>query len=431
MTLFGISFGDAFRSTFARGFSGHAGGAAIAQGLLVAASPVLTRLYSPADFAIFALFTALVSAVSPAVTGRYEMAMAIPRAASQVRALLSIAVVLSWLCSLGVLILLVAFGSRLLAFIGAADLGYWSVLVPPALALTGTMTALVSYANLQQHFGTIALARIAQAATSVVCGIALGLAGAAAGGLIAAMLAGLAASVGYLAMRHVRAFGPGRDAFRVTRMLSLARRFRDYPLYNATSGLLNGVQLALPVFFLGHDYSAEVLGLYALGYRVVAAPLGILSGAVAQVNIVEINRRRHAGRPLLSYTLVLVAGLAFVGGAPLAVLALFAPAIFEFIFGSPWREAGAYVTILVPALAIQFVASALSTTLGATRHNVLAAAWRIFALCIILAGLHLWSGQVDAYGVMMVISCATALSYGVLMILIVHCARKAQLRGVP
>ena len=50
-------------------------GAALAQAAMVLFAPVLTRLYEPADFAVYALFVALVTLISAVAPGRYEFAL--------------------------------------------------------------------------------------------------------------------------------------------------------------------------------------------------------------------------------------------------------------------------------------------------------------------------------------------------------------------
>ena len=54
-------------------------GTALAQILLIAISPILTRLYTPAEFGTFALFTSLTSAIAVVAAGRYELAVILPR----------------------------------------------------------------------------------------------------------------------------------------------------------------------------------------------------------------------------------------------------------------------------------------------------------------------------------------------------------------
>jgi O-antigen/teichoic acid export membrane protein len=55
-----------------------AGGTALTQGLLVAASPLLTRLYSPEDFGVLAVYMSLVVFVVIGATLRYECALPLP-----------------------------------------------------------------------------------------------------------------------------------------------------------------------------------------------------------------------------------------------------------------------------------------------------------------------------------------------------------------
>lgn len=67
------------RSPYARNVITLMTGTGLAQAIPVAISPILTRLYSPEDFGVFALYLATVSIVSVLVTGRYELAIFPPK----------------------------------------------------------------------------------------------------------------------------------------------------------------------------------------------------------------------------------------------------------------------------------------------------------------------------------------------------------------
>ena len=54
-------------------------GTIAAQLFTVAVSPILTRLYTPADFGVFALFTAMNAVLSIVAAARYETAIMLPR----------------------------------------------------------------------------------------------------------------------------------------------------------------------------------------------------------------------------------------------------------------------------------------------------------------------------------------------------------------
>ena len=66
------------RSTFGRGVASLTTGTVIGQLLLLAASPVVTRLYSAEDFGVFGVFVSLVSILSVVSSLRYQIAIPIP-----------------------------------------------------------------------------------------------------------------------------------------------------------------------------------------------------------------------------------------------------------------------------------------------------------------------------------------------------------------
>ena len=63
---------------FGRGVAVLGGGAAAAQAIAVAASPILTRLYSPADFGVLAVYTSLVSLLGAVAALSYHQAIPLP-----------------------------------------------------------------------------------------------------------------------------------------------------------------------------------------------------------------------------------------------------------------------------------------------------------------------------------------------------------------
>ena len=54
-------------------------GTTIAQAIPIAISPILTRIYTPEDFGIFAIFLAITLIIGSIANGRYELAIMIPK----------------------------------------------------------------------------------------------------------------------------------------------------------------------------------------------------------------------------------------------------------------------------------------------------------------------------------------------------------------
>src|SRR5690606_21592699 len=63
------------RAGFVRNVAVLAGGTALGQLLTIAASPVLTRLYDPADFGVLGVYAALLTTITTVASLRYELAI--------------------------------------------------------------------------------------------------------------------------------------------------------------------------------------------------------------------------------------------------------------------------------------------------------------------------------------------------------------------
>jgi O-antigen/teichoic acid export membrane protein len=63
---------------FARGVAIMTAGTALGQGLVVVLAPLLTRLYTPTDFGVLAVYGSVVSLVAVVASLRYELAIALP-----------------------------------------------------------------------------------------------------------------------------------------------------------------------------------------------------------------------------------------------------------------------------------------------------------------------------------------------------------------
>ena len=69
-------------------------GTGLAQAIPIAISPILTRLYTPEEFGIFALYIAITAILTILVTGRYELAIMLPKEDEDAVNILSISEIL-------------------------------------------------------------------------------------------------------------------------------------------------------------------------------------------------------------------------------------------------------------------------------------------------------------------------------------------------
>lgn len=84
------------------------GGTVFAQGLMVATTPILTRLFTPSEFGKLAIFMAVVSVVATTVALRYEVNILIPKDKSDAQQLVFLSIAIS--IGLGIFFSIVAWG---------------------------------------------------------------------------------------------------------------------------------------------------------------------------------------------------------------------------------------------------------------------------------------------------------------------------------
>ena len=67
------------KSEMLRNLTVLTGGTVFAQAIPIAIAPILSRLYSPEDFGVWALYVSFVSFLSVLSTGRYQFAIMLPK----------------------------------------------------------------------------------------------------------------------------------------------------------------------------------------------------------------------------------------------------------------------------------------------------------------------------------------------------------------
>jgi len=331
-------------------------GSALAQAIPLAVSPVLTRLYTPEDFGVFALFVAVTGIFSAVACGRYEAAVLLPASEEEALHIVALAGLLLTAVTLAVLLAIWLFGDLLAV---AVPLGGWLYWVPAALFFTGMFNLLSAYGNRHKRYGALAQATVSKAVVLAMVQVGIGLLKSGAAGLVVGQVAAAAAG-------NLRLLGPIAAQREGLRRLSFSgmRRvgglYRDFPKFQVPHAFLNAFSSQLPVYAFGSFFAASVVGLYALGARIVLTPMMIVSGSAAKVYNERAASLRQEGGDVHALTIGLLRGMVRKTLAPFILFVFFAPELFAFVFGAPWREAGVYTQILSPWLFMVFIVSSVA-----------------------------------------------------------------------
>lgn len=347
-------------------------GSVAAQALLLAVTPILSRIYSPEQMGILGVFVAFVGMVGTLVTLRYENAILLPREENEAAGIVCVVVLNATIISLLLAATLAIGGNRTLELMGAESLSDYFLWMAVGTCLMGIMQGLNSWLIRRAQFRQLTFARISQSAATALSQLVAGFAGFSAIGLVWGQLLGQLAGVcammvALIACADVKSFA----SVSIADLRRLGKRYIRFPLYSLPADALNALASYLPFFILGKYFGPVVVGLYFMMQRMTLAPIALVANAVSDVFKERATRDfREVGtcRPLLIKTFL---GL-FAISLPLSLLLFFfGPQLFSFVLGDKWNEAGGYASIMAPLVAIRFAISPVGFVLYvAEKQNV-------------------------------------------------------------
>lgn len=400
-----------------RDFLVTAFGIAGGQAIVLMATPILARIYTPADFGVYAAVMVAASVIATVASVRFEVA--IPAVATEdVRPLFRLAIVLPFfICSAAVLLVMAIsqFSELAASFFGNVPL--WSVWL--VAMLQGMVAVTLALCTRTGSFGQSAAIRVLQPIGFATTGMAkgVGLNGALALGWLVALIAGLHASRSAL------------RSFNWKESIGAAQRSWKYPVLSVPVALLDTLAVALPIVFIVAAYGSSDAGSYSQVQRLMGAPLVLSGMAVAQVFYKHAGDRFRARQSIAPIMWRVVAGLLFVALALLALTVAVGEGLMGLLLGTGWRtDTGFIVLSLAPVLSRMVVSPVSSVFLVVERLGILAF-WQVTYFIVTLVVLTAAKDCLDLEGFLLVFACNEFFMYGLYLALaavVVRTGRESQ-----
>lgn len=363
------------KSEFFRNVSTLAVGTAGGQALLVLVSPILSRIYSPAEFGIFGAILSLAAPLTTIGCLKYSYAVVLEKEDNKASnlLLLCLLLVLGMVC---VNFLLIAgLGDLVLGYLEKDVPWHFLLLVPVIVFIEGISETTSAWANRYKRYRTIAASAICRPATTAGVQIALGLAAWGATGLIIGRMMGIATGAGIMLWRIVR-FDLRRilSAFNWATLREMAQKHRNFPLFSTPRELLVALSGSLPSILLVALFSPEVAGAYWFTVRLMSMPASVVGDAVRKVAYQKLTVLYHDGANLFSYVVKMTLPLVALSLPVALIIVLFGPELFSFVFGKDWFNAGVYARFIVFWSLASFCNAAISSLIaiyGLQKHFLL------------------------------------------------------------
>jgi O-antigen/teichoic acid export membrane protein len=367
-----------------------AGGTAVSQALLVAVSPLLTRLYSPADFGVLAVYLSIVSILVVIASLRLEMALPIPQDDQEATDLIAVCLLLV-ACTTVLSSLAIWLGrAAILRWMGEPRLGPYLWLVPISILGAGLYQVFNCWAIRKQGFKRIARTKITQGVTQVLVQVAGGLVKLGPLGLMVGDAMGRTNGSRTLAMLDWRKDWAALRNVTWRGMWKVSVRYRDFPLISSGAALMNTLNLRLPSLLLAIYFGPAVAGCFILAQRVFSLPSSVLGESVSQVYFAEFAQfPRDDTRAMMAMFKGTVRKM-FLLGLPIMVLASLAGwFLFPLIFGRAWKEAGFYLVAISPMALAQFTGACVGATLTVLERQDLSLYRELIRSTLLFSGIFL------------------------------------------
>ncbi|WP_188074505.1 lipopolysaccharide biosynthesis protein [Pusillimonas sp. ANT_WB101] len=338
------------------------GGTAAAQLLNVLSLPFLTRLYSPSEFGILAIYVSIINIVASVACLRLEIAIPIPRHDREAARLL----VISILSALSICLLTAAivfiFKSEIDLLLGKQALEKYYWLIPIGIMGNSLYASFQYWTTRKKRFTLIAKTKVVQAVGSIGTQILLAGLGFNSFGLLIGYV--VSSSAGFVSLsRETR--NQEKNKFRNIRpraLLHTLKKYQRFPKYSTLEALGNSTALQVPILMIASLSLGPEVGYLMLATRVMAAPMTLIGRAVGQVYLSRAPDEFREGT-LHTFTNTILSGLVKTGVGPLIFAGIVSPYIFPLVFGSSWQRAGEIVSWMTPWFVMQFITSPISMTL--------------------------------------------------------------------
>ena len=341
---------DIWRST-----SKLASGTAFGYLVLLLLSPVITRLYTPEVFGVFAVFNAIVAIGSVFMSQSLELGMLSAKRTGQSFEVAKLAMVLATLVSV-VTIMAVTIAGFFFPAIFTETLPIWIVVFGVVTCWIATATTVgLNWAIRRNRTGLAASATFVnlsgRSLLQSIFGVLLG----GLPGLVFGEILGRLA--GWLMIER----GLTKRAFKVSKpkyhsLLQTYKKNKNYPLLVTPANAMDSALFWLPAPLFSFAFGLEAGGLIAIVQRLGAIPLTLVNQSIAQLFHINVTKLIRINPGVLIAFIYRFIVIVCVAALPVGIsLAAYGEQIVSVALGSLWSQAGVVALVMLPMYVTQTI----------------------------------------------------------------------------
>ncbi len=342
------------KSDFAKNVSILVSGTAVSQALPILTAPFLTRLYSPEQFGVSALYLSVAAILSVVATARYELAIILPKIEAEATQLLGLSIIVAALFS-GI----VTIGVFLWAMTGK-DFSPLFYGLPLSIFSLGVTSGVYYIFNRKRLYKIIASVRITQSAATILTQALLGFSGFGLNGLMLGLIIGH--SVGALASLYlaITRLGVSAKTLSSRKLWFAARKHANFPKFMVPGHAMSATSSQAALLLTNALYASSHAGFLSITMRVTSVPFTLIAQAIGDVFRQEASDHFRTHSECYQIYKSTLYKLVILGLPVFTVFFFVSPYLFTLVFGETWAVSGHYAQIMTPMFFLRFVSSPLA-----------------------------------------------------------------------
>lgn len=391
------------------------------------AAPVITRLYTPSDFGILAVFTSLCALCYPFGTLKYNLA--IPLHSNEKIGINSLAAcIMILIINTAILVLVLGFfHSPILSFFSSESTAAFWYFIPLAFFFGGMSEILSYYSTRYRDFSTIAKVTVVQKAVGALTKIVLGVLRFNVIGLLIGNILAESGGLTFYIRTYWKRLKAGARNVTWGGVRFVLKRYLDFPLYRVPSQILFNAAQSLPILYFTWHFDTDTTGQISLAITMLSVPVAIVCKSVGKAfygEIASLGRKR--GREISTLTVRIMIKLFAIGIVPFTLIVCFGPWIFQTFFGAEWTQAGTLARYLCFYLIFRFVYSPISDGIFNVFERQKFVFWlEVSRIAIVASSLFIsYLYDFSVAGTIIIYSLALTVQYILSIILVFYILRK-------
>lgn len=336
-------------------------GTSVAQAIPIVITPILTRIYSPEDFGLFALYFSIVTIISAVINGRYDLAIILQ---DDERDALNIVILCLLICSsisTIALILVYFFNEEITKIINNKEISIWLYFIPVSVFLSGIYQIFSAWYNREKKYKILSGIKVVLSAATASFNLILGWIMIGIIGLVVGNIFGLFFSVViFIIAFYIKDMSRLIKYFSLKEVFMLAKKYKNFPIYDFPAALLNITAHHSVHIFFNIFFGATVAGYYFLIQRVLSAPIILIASAMQDVFKEKISKVHNAGGDTRKLYVEMLKKLIIMSIVPVVCIFFFVDWLVVIFFGESWAIVALYIKILLPAFFLRFISFPLS-----------------------------------------------------------------------